>query len=382
MRVDWMKKSVGLVLLSIVLLAGCNVFEGEQTLDQIDAPPEDAKVTDDIENVGETDEAGEDLDESEGAEEGTEEETDAEADDETEGEEASGTLSHVLYLIDQNGLVVPQEMELPAPASKEVAKQVLQYLVQDGPVTAMLPSGFQAVLPAGTEIIDLNLEEDGTMVVNVSEEFANYQAEDEDKIIESMTHTLTEFKNVDRVKLWINGEEQQTMPVNGTPLTQGYSRDEGINVHQATGIDLMESEAATLYFPMQGDEMVYFVPVTQHIEMDQDQTEQSIVQALMEGPAFDLPLENYINHGSELTAAPTLDDGTLSLTFNENILSNSEKGVIADEVLQSIVLTLTEQEGVQAVQVSVEDHQEVINEEGQPYTEPVTREMVTPAKSI
>ncbi|GAB2552414.1 GerMN domain-containing protein [Gracilibacillus alcaliphilus] len=378
MRVDWMKYG-GLVLLSILVLTGCNMFKGEQTLEQMDAPPEEAELTDNIDDIEETEEGSTQPDE-EGGQEASEEEADQT--EETGEAETDGTLTHVLYLIDQNGLVVPQELELPAPASKEVAKQVLEYLVQDGPVTSMLPSGFQAVLPAGTEIIDLNLDENGTMVVNVSEEFADYQAEDESKIIESITHTLTEFSNVERVKLWINGEEQQNMPVNGTPISQGYSRENGINVHQANGVDFMESEAATLYFPMQGDEMVYFVPVTQHIRYDKEQPEQSIVQALMEGPAFDLPLQHYINHGSQLTDEPTLADGVLSLTFNEDILSNSADGTIADEVLQSIVLTLTELEDIQAVDVSVENHEEVINEEGQPYTDPVTREMVTPVESI
>ncbi|GAE92670.1 germination (cortex hydrolysis) and sporulation protein GerM [Gracilibacillus boraciitolerans JCM 21714] len=270
------------------------------------------------------------------------------------------------------------------PDSKEVAKQVLEYLVQDGPVTSMLPSGFQAVLPAGTEIIDLNLEADGTLVVNVSDDFKTYQAENEQKILESMTHTLTQFENVQRVKLWINGEEQNEMPVNGTPISDGYSRANGINVHQVQGVDIMESKATTLYFPMQGqgDEMVYFVPITQHVPMDEENTYQSVVQALMDGPAFDLPLQHFVNTGSELAAAPVLEDGVLSLTFNENILSNSAKSEIADEVMKSIVLTLTEQEGIEAVEVNVENHKEVISESEQPYTEPVSKEMLTPTESL
>src|SRR5699024_7470005 len=106
------------------------------------------------------------------------------------------------------------------------------------------------------------------------------------------------------------------------------------------------------------------------------------VQALLEGPTFDLPLQHFINTGSKLAAEPVMEDGILSLTFNENILSNSEKGMIADEVMQSIILTLTEQEGVDAVKVGVENHEEVINENGQPYTEPVSREMISPTESI
>lgn len=378
MKIDLTMKCLGFVLLSVFLLSGCGIFKGEQTMEPIDAPPEeDAEIVDDLDSIpeGEQEESDEssDNEQDETAEEGT---------DAEEDHAAAKDVSRILYLIDQNGLVVPQEVSLPAPESKEVAKQVLEYLVQDGPVTSLLPNGFQAVLPSGTEIIDLNLESDGTLVVNVSEDFKTYQAENEKKILEAMTFTLTQFENVERVKLWIEGEEQNAMPVNGTPISEGYSRVDGINVHQTNGVDLMESKATTLYFPMQGEEEVYFVPVTQHVEVDEDNPQKSVVQALMEGPAFDLPLQHFINTGAQLTAEPVMEDGIISLTFNENILTNSEQSMIADEVMQSLVMTLTEQENIEAVEVQIENHEEVINEDGQPYTEPVSQEMFSPKESI
>ena len=55
-----------------------------------------------------------------------------------------------LYLIDKSGYVVPQTLELPK--SEAVAKQALDYLVDNGPVTDKLPNGFRAVIPADTQI--------------------------------------------------------------------------------------------------------------------------------------------------------------------------------------------------------------------------------------
>ncbi|WP_323125840.1 GerMN domain-containing protein [Gracilibacillus oryzae] len=362
MKIDFTKKMTGILFGSMLLLTGCGVFQGEQTLEQLDAPPEDSALT---ENAGIDEEElptteGEDESE-EGVEEGAEEDGTKDGSEDEGTSSTSETVSRVLYLLDENGLVVPHEVELPTPASKEVAKQVLEYLVKDGPVTGMLPTGFQAVLPAGTEIVDLNLEPSGTLVVDVSAEFKTYQPEQEQQILEAMTYTLTQFENVDRIKLWIDGVEQNEMPVNGTPVSQGYSRENGINVHQSDAVDLMESEATTLYFPMQSeDESIYYVPITQHIEKGASEYE-SIVQALLNGPSLELPLENYINTGSQLAQAPVIQDGILSLTFNENILTNSEKSMIADEVMRSLVMTLTEQEGIEAVNVSVENHDQVVN---------------------
>src|SRR5699024_6089331 len=51
-------------------------------------------------------------------------------------------------------------------------------------------------------------------------------------------HTLTQFDSVDKVKLWINGEEQNAMPVDNTPLSEGYSRANGINLDVTNKPDL------------------------------------------------------------------------------------------------------------------------------------------------
>src|SRR5690625_3910407 len=189
-----------------LLLGGC--LKGEQTMEEMDVPED---VT--IEEEGEANE----VDEIEG-EEPVEEEV-------VETEE---TVARELYLLDVNGMVAPQTLELPK--TKSAAMQALEYMVKDGPVTELLPNGFEAVLPAGTEILGLNLQEDGTLIVDVSEEFQNYEASDELKIIQAMTHTLTQFDSVNKINLWINGENLEEMPVNGTPLSEGYSKSNGINI--------------------------------------------------------------------------------------------------------------------------------------------------------
>src|SRR5699024_7468850 len=104
-------------------------------------------------------------------------------------------IQRELYVIDKHGLVVPQVFNLPKTES--AAAQAVQYLVKDGPLTEQLPSGFQAVLPVGTEVLGVNLLEDGTLIVDVSEEFSEYQADDELKMMQAITHTLTQFDGIE-----------------------------------------------------------------------------------------------------------------------------------------------------------------------------------------
>ncbi|MFC4022616.1 GerMN domain-containing protein [Oceanobacillus longus] len=340
-----------------VILSGC--FQGEQSSEEID-PPQDAEAVDNLENIEKAD-AGE-LNEEE--------------------QLVSETVPRELFLIDSNGMVASQTLELPTPDSNEVATQVMEYLVKGGPVTPILPNGFQAVLPEGTEILGLNLQEDGTMIVDVSEDFKNYEATEELKILEAMTHTLTQFENVNKIKLRINGHQLNEMPVNGAPITDGYSRVNGINIVDTDTLDFMDSKPVTMYYPAEHDENRYYVPVTQYIESDGNSEFSSIIKALIEGPGFNTNVVHVFNPETILAAEPKLNDGVLDIVFNEGILQDSDQSIISDEVMETIVRTLTEQRNVEAVNVKVENVDQLVNESGEEYTEPVTKQAFIPTEKL
>jgi len=373
-----MKRHIVLIVsfffLFSLLLTGC--FQGEQAVENKDAS-KDAKTVDQA-----TDTTTEDADE-EDAEKDKEDEGDQDEGVEIELEEdADETVARQLYLIDVNGAIAPQTLELPSADSKEVASQVLQYLIKDGPVSAILPNGFQAVLPEETEVLGLNLQEDGTLIVDVSKEFENYEAEDELKVLQSMTFTLTQFEEIDKIELWINGYPQDEMPVNGTPITEGYSRTNGINIVATDTLDLLNSQAVTMYYPTEYNENRYYVPITQHIEVDELDRYSPIVQALIDGPGYEVNVTHVFNTETLLMDRPRLNDGILELEFNEEILKDSEKGIISDEVMETLARTLTEDSKVEAIEVRVKDKTEILNENGEVYDEPVTTQLFTQAKKL
>lgn len=346
------------VCASILLLTAC--FQGEQSSIEID-PPENAEAVNDT---------------------AANENTEAQADEESNEEGNAESVARQLYLIDANGMVASQVIELPLLDSKEVATQVLEYLVVDGPVNEVLPNGFRAVLPAGTEILGLNLLENGTMIVDVSEEFKEYAAEDEVKILEAITHTLTQFENVERVQLWVNGHPLNEMPVNGTPIGKGYSKANGINVVHNDTIDFINSEAVTMYYPANHQENRYYIPVTQYVETGDKEMYEAIVTTLMDGPDFLTNVMHVFNPQAMLLDEPAMEDGVLELTFNEEILKDEEQSVIADEVVETIVRTLTAQEEIEAVDIKVENKEQLNSETGEAYSEPVTAEYFTPSEEL
>lgn len=283
---------------------------------------------------------------------------------------AADTVQRELYLLDKNGFVVPQTVTVPK--TLEVAKQALEYLVDGGPITEMLPNGFRAVLPAGTMINGVNLKDD-TIVVDFSKEFENYSAEDEMKILQAITYTLTQFKNIKKVKIQINGYDQTNMPVNGTPINEGTSRAGGINFDNGDVVDVINSKAVTLYFLGQNGDNTYFVPVTKRIAKNENNSYVSVVKELIKGPNIASGLYTELHDDIALLEEPTYKNGVVTLNFNEGILSSLQGTALSQNILNELVFSLTEQQGVESVAIKVNGEDKLINESGKEISAPVSR---------
>lgn len=350
-----------LTFMLIAFLTAC--MKGEQTMEKLNVPEEVQVIEEEEQESNETnpDQPVSDKDEAE----------EDPADTETQEK-----VKREIYLLDENGLVVPQDLDLPK--TEAAAMQAMEYMVVDGPVTELLPNGFQAVLPAGTEILGTNLEEDGTLIVDVSEDFKAYNPDDEVKILQAMTYTLTQFEQVEKIKLWINGRNQLNMPKNGTPLSEGYSRANGINLDVNAKPDLKYSEALTVFYPKTYGEDVHFVPVTTYIDnATDDNFFTSMVTNLMEGPSPTYFTKEVFQDATQLVNKPRLQDGVLQLSFNEGILEDKDKAIISDNVMTTLVKSLTAHEDVDAIEIHVGGVQALRAENGTLYEEPVTADDMT-----
>ncbi|MBM7838538.1 germination protein M [Alkalihalobacillus xiaoxiensis] len=350
-----MRKLVGISVPFIVVLTltvGCSQGPEEPAV-TLDNPPITYSSNDLEENEG--DEANEELNQDE-----DEESSENEATPDT-GTESQNMRE--LYLIDANGMVVPQTVTLPKTES--LMKQSLEYLVVDGPLQDVLPNGFRGVIPAGTTVDVNHLKEDKIAIANFSGEFNDYNPDDEKQIFESITWTLTQFEEVDEVKIQINGIELEEMPMSETSIVGNLTRADGINLDSGDVIDMTNSQDVTLYFLSSHENQAYYVPVTRRVENVESELATAI-EELTEGPNF--PMSNLLTQMTtemELLEEPTLDDGKVVLNFNEAIQTIAgENAVIAQSILDTIALTLTEQEGVEEVSIQVNGEDTIYSENG------------------
>ena len=335
------------VLISSVLVSGCGLFDLPKK-EEID-PPQDVTY---LEEQTEGEEAADKKDAS------TTEET--------------GKIQTELYLMDANGYIVPQT--IPLPNTESVAKQALEYLVTNGPVTEMLPNGFKAVLPADTVVKSVDIK-DGVATVDFSKEFKEYKAEDESKILESVTWTLTQFDKVDKVKLQIEGKSVKEMPVNKTAIENGTSRLMGINNDHTESTDIMNTRPVTVYYMAGETDHYYYVPVTKRISNQEDDNIEAVVSSLIDGPGYSSPLVTEFRPDAALLDEPKIEDGVVTLNFNEAIYSSfdGKEKIVSGHLLNELVLSLTEQKDIEKVAIQVNGEGELLKEDGKKLSEPVTR---------
>lgn len=330
---------VSAVVVSTVLLSGCGLF-GTEVQKKID-PPQKVSIED--KQVSKETTANKDA--------------------------SQATVKTELYLIDKNGYVVPKTLELPKTSS--VAKQALEYLVANGPVSEMLPNDFRAVLPADTDLsVDIK---DGVATVNFSKEFKNYQPQDELKILQSITWTLTQFDTVKQVKLKMTGHELTEMPVKGTPISDKLSRASGINLDTADVTDITNTKPLTVYYIGGEEGAYYYVPVTRRVSNSVKDPVVAVVKELVDGPSGKSNLVSEFMPDVKLLGDPKVESGTVTLNFNKNVYGSFKEKVISQHLLDTLVLSLTEQKGIQKVAVTVDGKASLIDEKGKKLTEPVTR---------
>ncbi|GGL41690.1 GerMN domain-containing protein [Sporolactobacillus putidus] len=286
------------------------------------------------------------------------------------------SVQRELYLSDANGFLAPQTIALPA--SNAPAKQVLDYLAQDGPVTDLLPNGFQAILPAGTIVKSVSLDQQGLLTADFSRELLDAPAGDQDKIVQSVVWTLTQFDTVKKVTIRVNGRILNEWPGSKKPVGQGLTRSDGINETFGGVADVADSVPATVYYLSSNKGKSYDVPVTVRMTQAGSDDLYGLVNTLIHEPAGSAFISTF-SPETELVEKPVVKNGVVYLHFNDALYANKESKTISDDAFRCLVLTLTGEKGIRLVSIKVGSSDKVMLESGKTIAGPVSRSMVSPA---
>lgn len=291
--------------------------------------------------------------------------------------QVTNTFSATLYVRDGDGYVVPLGVKLPYD-TPEVAKRTLQYMVKGGPGEDLLPEGFSAVLPEGTEVMSLDINPSTrTATIDFNKSFAGYEANEERQVLEAVTWAMTSYPSVEYVQLWVEGKALKEMPVARTPLADPLTRKFGINVERAAGVDFTRATPVTLYFLNQtADNFTYYVPVTRLVDWTEDVAGATVAE-LIKGPLDASKLDSVFLPAATAMAQNTvqMEGEYIRVDFDAALTGSGEK--LPAEGLQAVVLSLTETTPAKGVQITLDGKKQVVATDDQNYgAAPVSRPKV------
>lgn len=280
-------------------------------------------------------------------------------------------LPATIYLENDHGLIAPVSIRLPEGDTADRLHQLLTTLIEDGPLSTLIPNGFSGVLPKGTQVEAVTVNKEEKMaIVEFNKQFGGYHAEDERKILEAITWTLTGESEVQSVQIWVGGEKLTEMPIGGIPLDRPLSRSLGINLQLGDTASLSNKSPVTVYFSAATpDGIQYFVPVTRFVEANQDPVQAALTQ-LIQGPSKKDGLERVLTDNTQLKGLEA-KDGVITVSIQDDMFGTGEK--LPAQMLQSLVLTVTENAKESKVRIQLNGQKEVVGMDNRNYSEPVTR---------
>ncbi len=244
-----------------------------------------------------------------------------------------------IYLLDKNDYVALTSITTCDCDIIDKSKDLLNGLIIDGAKSAIIPNGFRSIIPTGTSILDVKLD-NKVLTVNFSKEILDISSEYEEAMIESIVYTLTSIEGIDKVNIQVEGKELTKLPHSKKNIPTSLDKSYGINkvydINNTKDID-----SITLYYVNSYNDNKYYVPVTKYINNDSQDKIKVIIEQLSNSLTYESNLMSYLSDSAKLLDYE-IDDKTIKLNFNNMILSDISSNNILEEVVYTIGYSINE----------------------------------------
>lgn len=244
-----------------------------------------------------------------------------------------------IYLLDKNDYVALTSITTCDCDILDKSKDLLNGLIIDGAKSAIIPNGFRSIIPTGTSILDVKLD-NKVLTVNFSKEILDISSEYEEAMIESIVYTLTSIEGIDKVNIQVEGKELTKLPHSKKNISTSLDKSYGINkvydINNTKDID-----SITLYYVNSYNDNKYYVPVTKYINNDSQDKIKVIIEQLSNSLTYESNLMSYLSDSAKLLDYE-IDDKTIKLKFNNMILSDISSNNILEEVVYTIGYSINE----------------------------------------
>ncbi len=264
-----------------------------------------------------------------------------------------------VYLLDKYSYVSEVNVDVENDSLEEKLKEKLTILTNDSEKKDKIPKYFKSLIPSGTKINSLTIEND-TVTVDFSKELLSISLVEEEKMIEAIVFTLTSEKEINKVIIKVEGNLLERLPNSNKLLPEVLDRSFGINksydINELYGIT-----KTTIYYTSNIDGDIYYVPVTK-VDNSKEEKVTVIVNELKSSILYQSNLSSYLNSNVELKNYEK-EQEVMNLTFNDKIFDSIYNNNILEEVVYTIGKSVMENyEDVSKVAFYVDDKEILIFE--------------------
>lgn len=251
-----------------------------------------------------------------------------------------------VYLLDSNDYVARVLISASNDSIISKATSLIDALTIGGKKENVIPNGFRSIIPSGTKVIDIELE-DGVLVINFSKDILDIDKKYEDKMIESLTYTLTSINGIDSIKLLVDGKELKKLPNSNKLLPTFLDKSYGINkIYEITNVGNIDSY--TVYFVNSVYDNKYYIPVTKYVNDYKQDKIRIIIDELASSFTYQSNLSSFLNENTKLLNYEVIDK-QIKLNFNDMIFSDITNNDILEEVVYTICLSINDSIDIDSV---------------------------------
>ena len=258
-----------------------------------------------------------------------------------------------IYLLDQNNYLAKSEIAISGEKIEDIAEYLIIALTIDESLEDKIPSGFKAVLPSDTKILNISYN-DNLLKINFSKDLLDTSKDMEEKIIESLIYTLTNINGVDKIMILIEGKILTKLPQSNIILPSTLDRSFGIN-KQYNITNNKNINKTTIYYINKYNDYEYYVPVTK-IDNDSRDKIEIIIDELSSRNLYKTNLMSYLNSNTKVLSVTETDE-QLVIEFNDYIFNDIDTKDILEEVIYTICLSIEDNYNVKEVIFKVENEE-------------------------
>lgn len=260
-------------------------------------------------------------------------------------EDIAGLKTNVIYLLNDEGLLVQDRVLLDGSSVEDKIEKLLINLIEGS--TCSFADGLSKVIPKGT-VVNNVMVGNKYVTIDFSKELLNVSEEKEKSMITAIVYSVMDLDDFLGVSILVEGKSLEEYPNSKEKINKILDKSIGINKnYDITSFNNINK--VVIYYLENINDNLYYVPVTKYVNDDREKV-NIIVEELASSYIYESNLMSFLNSNVSLIEYEEKDN-IMSLNFNDYLFDGNDK--VLEEVLYSIAYSVFDNYDVSMVSFEV-----------------------------